>query len=145
MDIRTLFSILLKSRTKGIQGVPGIDKSTLLDCDAGRRQGCKSFCCRLLVRLKDHERREIDPTTNRLKGYVDKNEKGICVHQDEHTGLCQNWHDRPSVCREYDCNYDKLLQVVMRSEGKNLACWMKESVQVCIDKDEYVLVPYIDS
>lgn len=47
-------------------------QTALLDCNAGRKLGCKSFCCRLLVRLEEHERNEIDPVTNRPKGYVDK-------------------------------------------------------------------------
>lgn len=118
-------------------------KTTFIDCDAGRRLGCKSFCCRLLVRLKDHERTEVDPKTNRLKGYVDKDEHGVCIHQDKETGRCLNWENRPSICREYDCNHDKLLQVVMRSPGKSIGDWMKESVQVSISKEEYQYVPYI--
>lgn len=119
-------------------------KTTLIDCEAGRKMGCKSFCCRLLVRLKDHERTELDPGTNRLKGYVPKNEKGLCVFQDDKTGLCRNWEKRPSVCREYDCNNDKLLQVVMGSAGSSIASWMKESVQMTIKKQDYQFIPYIE-
>lgn len=116
--------------------------TALLDCDAGRKLGCKSFCCRLLVRLEKHERNEIDPTTNRTKGYVDKKENGTCIHQDEKTGLCQNWGNRPKICREYDCNYDKLLQVVLVSKGESISCWMKESVSVNIEKENQQFVPY---
>jgi len=119
------------------------EKTKLLDCDAGRRLGCKSFCCRLLIRLEEHERNEIDPETQRTKGYVDKKESGICLHQDEQTGLCRNWENRPMVCREYDCNLDKLLQIVFKSSGKSISCWMKESVTVSISKEEEVFVPYI--
>lgn len=119
-------------------------KTALLDCDAGRKLGCKSFCCRLLVRLEEHERNEIDPVTNRAKGYVDKKENGTCLHQDEETGLCQNWENRPKICREYDCNYDKLLQVVLVSKGKSISCWMKESVNVVIDKKDQQFVPYTE-
>lgn len=115
----------------------------LLDCDAGRKLGCKSFCCRLLVRLEEHERTETDPMTNRLKGYVDKKENGTCLHHDEKIGLCQNWENRPKICREYDCNYDKLLQVVMKSNGTSIASWMKESVSVVIEDKDQQFVPYI--
>lgn len=114
----------------------------LLDCDAGRALGCKSFCCRLLVRLEEHERNEIDPTTHRLKGYVDKKENGACLHQNEETGLCENWENRPKICREYDCNYDKLLQVVLVSKEKSISSWMKESVNVVVQKEDQQFVPY---
>jgi len=117
-------------------------KLALLDCDAGRKLGCKSFCCRLLVRLEEHERNEVDPATNRVKGYVDKKENGTCVHQDEENGLCLNWENRPKICREYDCNFDKLLQVVFKSSGKSISDWMKESVEVSITKEEEKFVPY---
>lgn len=118
-------------------------KEALLDCDAGRALGCKSFCCRLLIRLEKHERTEIDPVTNRAKGYIGKKENGTCLHQDEETGLCQNWENRPKNCREYDCNYDKLLQIVLKSNATSIASWMKESVNVAIEDTEQQFIPYI--
>ena len=118
-------------------------KLALLDCDAGRKLGCKSFCCRLLVRLEEYERNEVDPATNRVKGYVDKKENGTCVHQDEQNGLCLNWENRPKICREYDCNFDKLLQVVFKSSSQRISDWMKESVTVCVAKEKREFVPYI--
>ena len=114
----------------------------LLDCDAGRALGCKSFCCRLLVRLEEHERNEVDPTTNRLKGYVDKKENGTCLYQNEKTGLCDNWENRPKICSEYDCNYDKLLQIVIKSNGEKISDWMKESVNVVSEEKDKKFVPY---
>ena len=118
-------------------------KLALLDCDAGRKLGCKSFCCRLLVRLEEHERNEVDPETQRTKGYVDKKENGTCLHQNEQSGLCLNWENRPKVCREYDCNFDKMLQIVLKSSGKRISDWMKESVKVSVIKEEEKFVPYI--
>lgn len=115
--------------------------TALIDCDAGRKLGCRSFCCRLLIRLEEHERHELCPATNRLKGYVSKKENGRCSHQDDVTGLCDNWENRPTVCRQYNCNDDPLLQVVIRSKGKGIADWMKESVQVIIDKKDYIYIP----
>ena len=119
------------------------NKLALLNCDEGRKLGCKSFCCRLLIRLSEHERTEIDPDTQQTKGYVGKKENGRCIHQNEKTGLCANWENRPQVCREYDCNSDKLLQVVLKSSGESISCWMKESVSVYITKEEEKFVPYI--
>ena len=121
-----------------------IKSQTLLDCDAGRELGCKSFCCRLLVRLEEHERNEIDPASKRLKGFVGKKENGKCIHQDEKTGLCANWENRPKICRQYNCNFDKLLQVVIRSNSNRLADWMKESVEIDIEENDYRYVPFIE-
>ena len=119
-------------------------KTALIDCDAGRALGCKSFCCRLLVRLEEHERHEVDPVTNRLKGYVDKKGNGRCLHQDDETGLCDNWENRPKICREYNCNHDNFLQTVLRSKGKSISVWMKESVTNIIEKEDYQYVPNIE-
>ena len=120
------------------------DKLKLLDCDKGRELGCKSFCCRLLVRLTEHEMTEFDPVLNRRKGFVPKDESGRCIHQDGKTGLCQNWEKRPSVCREYDCNYDDLLQFVIKSKKRRITDWIKESVTQKIKKEDYISVPYTD-
>lgn len=117
-------------------------KVKLLDCDRGRELGCKSFCCRLLVRLKDHEMTKVDPVTNRRKGFVDKNKSGRCIYQDGETGLCTNWENRPSICREYDCNSDDLLQFVIRSKGQRITDWARESVTVTIAKENYIFIPY---
>jgi len=119
------------------------ENTKLLDCDTGRKLGCKSFCCRLLIRLDEDDRTEIDPETQRKKGYVGKKDDGTCLYQDEQTGLCLNWDNRPKVCREYDCNFDKLLQVVFKSSNQSISCWMKESVTVFIHEKDKIFVPYL--
>jgi Fe-S-cluster containining protein len=46
---------------------------------------------------------------------VDKSpDDGLCVYYDRETHGCGIWEERPSLCREYDCNRDPLLQVVLR-------------------------------
>ena len=89
-------------------------RTVILDCDQGRALGCQSFCCSLIVRLRDGER---DPTAldDSRKSCVDKNvDTGRCIHQDPNTGRCGIWNDRPQVCREYDCNTDDSLQIVLQ-------------------------------
>ncbi len=81
--------------------------------------GCATFCCRLLVRLKPHER-ETAASGEVAKGFVDKDEQGLCVHLNRESWRCDIWAQRPEVCREYDCNQDVLLQVVLREGCRNI-------------------------
>jgi hypothetical protein len=91
-----------------------VDDEVLLDCEQGRAMGCETFCCRLLVRLAPGER---DPGGNHhpLRMCVDKDPRtGLCVYWDEASRRCTVWERRPKIFREYDCNRDPLLQVVLR-------------------------------
>lgn len=83
-----------------------------VDCAEGRRMGCHTFCCRLIVRLDEDERDHSVAGTP--KSCVDKDAEGYCVHVDRETGWCRNWEARPRLCRRYDCNSDPMLQVVLR-------------------------------
>jgi Fe-S-cluster containining protein len=118
-------------------------KTRLIDCDAGRRLGCQSFCCRMLVRLKPHE---MEPTGDGspAKGFVDKDEQGYCIHFDKQTSLCQNWDNRPEVCREYECNSDFLLQVALREDFKNIAELAQKAARAYIPEGTYKYVPEIE-
>lgn len=111
-----------------------------VDCEAGRRLGCCTFCCHLLVRLDPEERQ---PSDNELpeKGFVDKDEHGCCVNMDPGTHRCRIWKDRPRVCREYDCNGDILLQVVVRDGFTTLAQLVKKAAQSYIPKETFIRVP----
>jgi len=97
-----------------------MDGIVILDCDEGRRLGCGSFCCRLIVRLAPGE---ADPTLpgRRDKSCVDKDPvTGLCVHFDPTSSRCRIWHQRPSVCRAYDCNRDPLLAVALRDGCRSI-------------------------
>ncbi|MDH5676193.1 MAG: YkgJ family cysteine cluster protein [Myxococcales bacterium] len=85
-----------------------------VDCDQGRRLGCASFCCRLLVQLDPGERDPGRPGAGD-KHCLDKDPRsGLCVYFDEPSGRCSVWERRPRVCREYDCNSDPHLQRVLK-------------------------------
>ncbi|NIQ08463.1 MAG: YkgJ family cysteine cluster protein [Gammaproteobacteria bacterium] len=113
-----------------------------VDCDAGRRLGCKTFCCRLLVKLKPHEMEKRDDGLP-AKGYVGKDTNGLCVHMDSETWLCKIWEDRPETCREYSCNTDFLLQVAIREGFTNIVDLARKASVSYIPKETYIKVPLI--
>lgn len=118
-------------------------KTRFVDCDAGRRMGCTTFCCRILVRLQPDEMVPTDDDSP-PKGYVDKDFEGYCIHLDRDSGRCNNWDKRSKVCREYECNSDFLLQVVIREGFVNIADLAKASTRVFIPKETYRYVPMLD-
>jgi Fe-S-cluster containining protein len=120
----------------------GSEKTVLVDCDAGRRLGCRTFCCRLLVRLKPHEM-EAHTGGPPPKGFVDKNAQGLCIHMDPETGRCGIWETRPEVCREYTCNDDFLLQVALREDFANIAELARKASIAYIPKETFIKVPAI--
>jgi uncharacterized protein len=91
-----------------------------LDCDRGRRLGCATFCCSLIVRL---EPGECDPTMPKAAGKscIDKDTKsGICIHLNKSNQHCAIYADRPRLCRRYDCRTDPLLPVVLEHGFQSL-------------------------
>ena len=115
----------------------------ILDCVVGRRLGCATFCCRLIVRLGPGE---TDPCGIRrpLQGCVDKSpDDGLCVYLDRDTGLCSVWERRPGVCRGYDCNRDPLLQVVLQHGFSSLAELVRDVG--CVGNRLESPVPYLGS
>lgn len=112
-----------------------------VDCEAGRRLGCHTFCCRLLVRLDPDEREPGDGVTP-PKGFVDKDpDTGLCLHFDAQTNLCRIWERRPRVCREYSCNPDPLLQVVLQRGFQSLAALLRASATTCIPDESHRHIP----
>lgn len=117
-------------------------KTIFVDCDAGRSMGCNTFCCRLLVQLKPHERVARDDGLP-AKGYVDKDSNGLCVNMDTETWLCKIWHDRPETCREYSCNEDFKLQVVVREGFSGIVDLAKKATTAYIPAETYIRIPHI--
>jgi len=104
--------------------------------------GCATFCCRKLVRLEPDEMEPSDGKTP-AKGFVDKDPEGYCIHFDRDSGDCTNWEKRPRVCREYECNSDFLLQVVLREGFNNIATLARSAVNTYILKENYIKIPMI--
>jgi hypothetical protein len=107
----------------------GSSDDNILDCDAGRSLGCSTFCCYLLVRLEPEERPAPEDGLP-AKGYVDKTPDGRCIHLEPGTGRCQNWENRPRVCRAYSCNSDPLLQAVLKEGFVSLGRLVRSRVEV---------------
>lgn len=119
-------------------------KTVLVDCEAGRRMGCASFCCRLIVRLQPGERDPGQPDNDR-KNCVDKDpQDGLCVYFDRDKGTCTVWHERPAICRSYDCNQDPLLQIVLRQGFRSLCHLVTAPTPSSIDTKR-LAVPYIET
>lgn len=117
-------------------------KTILVDCEAGRKMGCNTFCCRLLVPLKPHEREQ--PTDGQpAKGFVAKDPQGLCVHMDPGTWRCTIWERRPETCREYACNDDFKLQVVVREGFNGIANLARRATSAYIPRETFVKVPLI--
>jgi len=112
----------------------------IIDCDMGRRLGCNTYCCRLIVRYYADERPpSVDGSTP--KGCVDKGPDGLCIHLDRASGRCGIWEARPRVCREYDCNTDYLLQVAVRVGVKNIVQLSRDALGLQIPREDWVRIP----
>ncbi len=117
-------------------------KTYLVNCNKGQRMGCATFCCRKLVRLQPDEM-ELANSNITPKGFIDKDSEGYCIYFDRNYGRCTNWRKRPKVCREYDCNSDFLLQVVLRKGFKNIADLAKRAANTYIPKENHIKIPVI--
>ncbi len=109
-----------------------------VDCEAGRKLGCQTYCCRLLVRLDADERGAAGASGG---GFVEKDADGYCVNLDRETHRCRIWDSRSRTCRGYDCNGDFLLQVAVRYPFRNIAELAKLAATAYIPKETYVRVP----
>jgi len=115
-----------------------LPETVFVDCEAGRELGCATFCCRLIVRLRDDERPSFDGA-----GTIEKSEDGLCCYLDRDSYMCGIWEKRPQVCREYTCNDDDLLQIVLREGFKDLKTLALS--KLFIPRETYIKIPTIKS
>ncbi len=119
-----------------------------VDCATGRRMGCQTYCCRLLVRLDPDEcelpdisERTAGASTTASRRFVEKDADGFCIHLDRATHLCGIWDRRSRACRGYDCNSDFLLQVALRNRFGNIAELVKMAATAYIPREQYIRIP----
>ncbi len=110
-----------------------------VDCEAGRKMGCQTFCCRLLVRLDPVDCIDVNDGGSPSR-FVEKSADGYCVNLDRKTHLCSIWAERSRVCRGYDCNSDFLLQVAVRRKFKNIAELVRMATTAYIPKETYIQI-----
>jgi hypothetical protein len=115
-----------------------------LDCEEGRRLGCQTFCCRLLVRL-DPDEQGPAKGGQMPKRFVDKDAEGYCVNLDRESHRCRVWAQRPRACREYDCNRDFLLQVALRRRFGTIVELVTAAAKEYVSKESYIHVPHRSS
>lgn len=118
-----------------------MQKSAQLDCEQGRKSGCQTFCCRLLVR-RDAPANNSGGDCGTSSRFIDKGKDGYCVYLNRDTKLCRIWEQRPSVCQGYDCNFDFLLQVALRHTFRNAVELARIAATTYIAKDRYFRIPY---
>lgn len=111
-------------------------KGAEIDCDAGRRLGCQTFCCYLLLRVDPDE--QVPGVAN---GLVEKGPDGACIHLDRENQLCRIWAQRPRICRGYHCNDDIFLQIVLRDGFKDIVTLARAAAKAYIPRETYVRVP----
>lgn len=116
----------------------------VVDCDEGRRRGCRTFCCALIVRLTPEDRERLAPR-GRFTSCLDKAPDGYCVFLDRETQLCSVWENRPELCRAYSCNTDPLLQVAVRENWTDVVDLARRAQEQRYVRVEQIRVPEQES
>ncbi len=138
-DVPSLIPVSTIDIMAGVESKARRDGASV-DCEGGRRLGCSTYCCHLLVRL-DPEERQAPKDGSQEKNFVDKDERGCCIHVDAETHRCRIWQQRPRVCREYTCNDDFLLQVVIREGFTSLVRLVQTAAHSYIPRETFIRVP----
>lgn len=79
-----------------------------IDCE-NRIHLCKASCCKLWFALSKQDLDEGIVKWNYYRPYeIARHEDGYCSHLDKSNKCsCKIYHNRPLVCRSYDCREDK--------------------------------------
>jgi len=112
-----------------------------LNCDAGRKMGCRTYCCRLLVRLREEEAQQLYPDRPTAR-FLEKAADGLCLYLDRETFRCGIWDKRPDICRRFDCNTDFLLQVAVKEPFESIVDLTKKAQSIYLPSHLWVKVPH---
>ncbi len=73
---------------------------------------CRGRCCTLHFPLSKQDLGERVVKWNYTQPYlIRQGDSGYCVHNDPDTKFCTVYHQRPAVCRYYDCRKDKRIWI----------------------------------
>ena len=82
-----------------------------IDCEA-RIPLCKGRCCKLHFALSFQDLDEHIVQWDYSRPYnVKRRDDGYCVHSDVETRGCGVYHNRPAICRTYDCRKDQRIWI----------------------------------
>ena len=88
-----------------LAGLPDIDCASLIHL-------CRGRCCTLNFPLSKQDLDERTVKWNYMQPYmIRQGENGYCVHNDPQTQFCTVYHNRPAVCRFYDCRKDSRIWI----------------------------------
>lgn len=111
-----------------------------LNCDAGRLMGCRTYCCRLLVRLTEEEAQRLYPDRPTAR-FLEKADDGLCIYLDKETCRCGIWDKRPEICRSFDCDTDFLLQVAVKEQFGSIVELTAKARSIYLPNHLWVKVP----
>ncbi|MEM9488877.1 MAG: YkgJ family cysteine cluster protein [Myxococcota bacterium] len=111
---KRLFKKLASSARKPL--TPEVQLSTItdkyavegpdIDC-ASRLHLCKARCCSFKVKLSEQDIREGELEWELKNPYMlVRGEDGYCTYMARDGGGCTRYHQRPGICRIYDCRED---------------------------------------
>jgi len=115
-------------------------EDSCVNCEAGRKIGCGTFCCQLLVRLTEEEAQRLYPDRPSAR-FLEKAADGFCLYLDRATSRCKIWEKRPSICRGYDCNGDTLLQVAVTKGVRSIVELAAMAQRLYLPRHLWVTVP----
>lgn len=111
-----------------------------INCDAGREMGCRTYCCRLLVRLTEEEAQRLYPDRPTAR-FLEKAADGVCIYLDRESFRCSIWDKRPDICRSFDCNTDFLLQVAVKEQFETIVDLSAKAGKIYLPQHLWIKVP----
>ncbi|MDH5608229.1 MAG: YkgJ family cysteine cluster protein [Cyclobacteriaceae bacterium] len=109
------------------------------DCSNGQRLGCKTYCCRLIVRMTEEESERLFPGEPYRRS-LSKNMDGYCIFLDKESHACMVWDKRPSDCAAFNCNEDKKLQHVLQTGIISLVKLSEMAVKSYLPQEVWIQV-----
>jgi uncharacterized protein len=113
--------------------------TVVVDCEAGRRMGCRTLCCQLFVPLSLNEMRRGLQAQTPYSTLLKQEPDGYCTYLDRANHRCTVWRERPVVCRRYNCNADPKLQVVLREGMTSFGRLIEQAKR--IPRDQWQQIP----